>query len=228
MAQFEDPEFGTVTVRKSGLSKQIRISIAPNATVRVSMPKYAPIFAAKRSVASSRAAIRSMLRQQHTTVYTDGMQVGKSHHIVVQQGNQLKCIRKKLRIIVTLPSSQLITDSAVQQSIRESVISALRIEAKSYLGKRLEYLARQHGFQFSSIRYSHASSRWGSCSAQGVISLNIALMNLDFELIDYVLLHELTHTKHMDHSVKFWQLLESLDPKAKQHRVALKEYSPHI
>lgn len=228
MAQFDDHEFGTVTVRKSGLAKNIRISIAPNATIRVSMPTYAPLFAAKRTIASSRPAIRAMLRQQSGAVYENGTQVGKSHHIVVQPGNQLVVARKQLRILVTLPDSMTITEPVVQQSIRETVIAALRIEAKSYLSKRLDYLAVQHGFEFTSLRFSHASSRWGSCSSERVISLNIALMNLDFELIDYVLLHELTHTKHMNHSADFWNLLESLDPAAKAHRTKLKSHSPHI
>jgi predicted metal-dependent hydrolase len=228
MAQFNDHEFGTVTVRKSGLAKNIRISIAPNATIRVSMPAYAPIFAAKRTIASSRAAIRAMLLAQHTTSYVNGTQVGKSHHVVVQQASQLSVTRKKLRIVVNLPPSMNIVSSAVQQEIRGAVISALRVEAKSYLTRRLEYLAERHGLQFASIRFSHASSRWGSCSSQGVISLNIALMNLDFELIDYVLLHELTHTKYMNHSAEFWRFLGTLDPAAKQHRTVLKGHSPHI
>lgn len=228
MAQFEDSEFGTVTVRKSGLAKNIRISIAPNATVRVSMPSYAPLFAAKRTVASSRSAIRKMLQAQNSTIYIEGSQVGKSHHIVVITGSQFSVSRKKLRIEVTLPPSVEITGSHVQQAIREAVISALKIEAKSYLTKRLEYLAKQNNCRFSSIRFSHASSRWGSCSSEGVISLNIALMNLDFELIDYVLLHELTHTVHMNHSAEFWKLLESFDSSAKLHRSTLKSHTPHI
>ena len=75
---------------------------------------------------------------------------------------------------------------------------------------------------------SHANTRWGSRSSSGTISLNIGLMNLPQELSDYVILHELAHINHMDHSEKFWAEVAEHDPKYKQHRKALKEYSPGV
>ena len=75
---------------------------------------------------------------------------------------------------------------------------------------------------------SHANTRWGSRSSSGTISLNIGLMNLPQELSDYVILHELAHINHMDHSEKFWAEVAEHDPKYKQHRKALKGYSPGV
>jgi len=92
----------------------------------------------------------------------------------------------------------------------------------------LSFLAEEHGFSFKRTKITHASSRWGSCSSAGTISLNIGLMNLPFELIDYVIIHELCHTRHMNHSASFWREVAQFDPSYKIHRAELKKYSPHI
>jgi len=89
-------------------------------------------------------------------------------------------------------------------------------------------LADEFGFSYERVRFSHASSRWGSCSSGGTVSLNITLMRLPDRLIDYVLIHELAHTKHMNHSAEFWAEVEKHDPGYKRHRKALKMFSPFV
>lgn len=229
MPTIQDEEFGAITVRKSAKATQVKLRVAPDGTLKASMPVYAPLFLLKRLIKASRPQLRSMLEQSRpVTSYQDGQQIGKSHTLLVRPGSPLSVVRSKQHIIVTLPSDKTLNNASVVKAIREVVIAALRVEAKSYLPKRLSYLAHQLGFNYEKVRFSHASSRWGSCSSAGTISLNIALMKLPFELIDYVLVHELAHTKQMNHSERFWQLVAVGDPRYKQHRKLLKAEAPSI
>lgn len=228
MPTFHDKEFGDITVRRSHLSRSVKLSIAPNGTIRISMPTYTPLFIAKRLLNSSRQSLRRMQSSQSHSIYEDGMKIGKSHSLSVTSGSSLSVIRDGQMILATLPSTVSLSDTKVQREIRKVAIEALRKEAKSYLPRRLDFLANQHGFSYSMVRYSHASSRWGSCNNKKVISLNIALMKLTFEEIDYVLIHELAHTEHLNHSDQFWQRVEECSPDYKLYRAAIKQQTPSL
>lgn len=231
MPIIHDEEFGKITIRRSARATQVRVRIAPDGTLRASLPLYAPLFLVKRLLASSRDQLRTIIAEASpTNDYSDGMQIGKSHSISVttHTAQFTKVSRHGQKITVMLASSDTLNSLATNRMIRDVVITALRIEAKSYLPKRLSYLAHQYGCNYEKIRFSHASGRWGSCSSSGTISLNIALMKLPFELIDYVLIHELSHTRHMNHSAEFWQLVAGGDPQYRIHRRLLKHENPSI
>jgi len=225
----QDEEFGKITVRRSAKATQVRVRVAPDGTLRASLPLYAPMFLVKRLLKSSRSELREILGQaKPTQEYSDGMKVGKSHSLQVLRSNVFKVSRHGQLITISLPDDQSLNDPDVSRAIRDCVISALRLEAKSYLPKRLSYVSDKLGLKYEKVRFSHASGRWGSCSSTGTISLNIALMKLPFELIDYVIIHELSHTRHMNHSPEFWQLVSLADPDYKVHRRALKLENPSI
>lgn len=230
MPTIQDEEFGAITIRRSARATQVRLRVAPDGTLRASMPVYAPVFLLKRLIKASRPELRSMLAQaQPTSSYHDGQQIGKSHTLIIRpNATKLHITSGKQHITVELPAHKTLQDPDVVRKLRDATITALRLEAKSYLPKRLSFLANQLGFEYAKVRFSHASSRWGSCSSTGTISLNIALMKLPFELIDYVLIHELAHTIEMNHSTAFWGLVEKGDPQYKHHRRLLKQEAPSI
>ena len=88
--------------------------------------------------------------------------------------------------------------------------------ARKNLPRRLTELSRLHGLSWKKYRIGNQKSRWGSCSNAGTISLIWRLILLPFEMGNYVLCHELAHLKHMNHSIEFWDFLESLVPGAKK------------
>lgn len=231
MPNIIDEEFGSVTIRRSHKASHIRIRVAPDGKLRASMPLYAPLFLVKRLIKNSRGQLRELLHEHHgDTIYTNGMSIGKSHTLIIRikPDNNPSAKRHEQQIIATIPSRESLSNPTIVRLIRDAVIEALRIEAKSHLPKRLAYLAKQYGFLYHKVRFSHAGSRWGSCSSNGTISLNIALMKLPFELIDYVLIHELSHTTEMNHSKEFWNLVASADPHYKLHRRQLRLENPSI
>ena len=118
-------------------------------------------------------------------------------------------------------------DPATQRA-RDAKKKLLMKKARAYLPYRLEFWAQKYGYQYERCRLSHANTRWGSCSSSGTISLNIGLMQVPEPLRDYVILHELAHLHHMDHSAAFWAEVAQHDPRYKDHRRKLKSFSPGV
>ena len=115
-----------------------------------------------------------------------------------------------------------------EQRARDYQKKVLMKKAKEYLPYRLEYYANLYGYKYEKCRLSHAGTRWGSCSSNRTISLNIGLMKVPEVLRDYVILHELAHLNHMDHSKAFWAEVGSHDKNYKLHEKRLKMFNPGV
>jgi predicted metal-dependent hydrolase len=94
------------------------------------------------------------------------------------------------------------------------------------LVERLEQLSRQHGFAYNRVFIKNQKTRWGSCSNKNNINLNINLIRLPSELIDYTILHELVHTRVKNHGPDFWRQLEAVLAGARQLDKKLNDYTP--
>lgn len=114
------------------------------------------------------------------------------------------------------------------QRARDYQKKLLMKEAKAYLPYRLEYYAKLYNYSYEKCRLTHANTRWGSCSSNRTISLNIGLMKVPEVLRDYVILHELAHLNHMDHSKAFWAEVGTHDKNYKAHEKRLKLFSPGV
>lgn len=106
--------------------------------------------------------------------------------------------------------------------VSDEKVDAYRAYAKNYLGKRLTTLSDQTGLSFSRLTIRAQRTRWGSCSSKGNISLNWRLVQMPVFVSDYVMIHELCHTVHMNHSAAFWQLVRQHFPETENARRWLK------
>jgi predicted metal-dependent hydrolase len=103
-----------------------------------------------------------------------------------------------------------------------------REKAKIQLTQRLQQLAKLYGFSYNRVFIRNQRTRWGSCSSKNNISLNIKLVQLPDELIEYVILHELVHTHQKDHSKAFWEELDKFVGNGKKMALKLRKYGIHL
>ncbi|MDO4871982.1 MAG: SprT family zinc-dependent metalloprotease [bacterium] len=226
-----DKEFGEVKIRKNKLARSVKISVGVDGFLRASIPYYSPEFAVQRLINHNRRELREMLAQHNAkNIYQNGDLIGKTHTLFLRHfsGEEIKITFENNQIVVQIPQNLNFENPLVQGEIRKIVSKTLRKQAKAYLPRRVDFLAEKYGFDFEKLRFSHTGTRWGSCSSSGTISLNIALMNLPHHLIDYVIIHELCHTRQMNHSQSFWAEVAKYCPDYKKHVQEMKQFSPNI
>lgn len=121
---------------------------------------------------------------------------------------------------VSLPAS------ATEQQLKDRVQGWLQSEARRLFGERLALYAEKLGVSFKSFSLSSATTQWGSCTADGRIRLNWRLMHFALPNIDYVVAHELSHLREMNHGPQFWATVQSIFPEFEIARKALREHEP--
>ena len=118
--------------------------------------------------------------------------------------------------------------AAPEENLRPAVEQHLRALARRELAARAEELARQHGAPMRRVMVRNQKSRWGSCSVRGTISLNWRLIQVPETVRDYIILHELTHLRHLNHSARFWAAVEKVCPDYRAAEAWLKHNSAEV
>lgn len=170
---------GPVLFATSLRAKHLRITVKPDQTITVTIPKGVSLTKAKKFLNSKIPWAKKALKK-------------------LEQ-------RKQEQSKTTLPPIN-------------------RAKAKTALTTRLNNLAQKHDFTYNKLFIRNQKTRWGTCSSKNNISLNMNLVRLTEELQDYVILHELVHTKHKNHSKKFWAEMDKLVGDNKKLRKRMREY----
>ena len=133
-------------------------------------------------------------------------------HLYIKEGtlSYFSVKEKNEEMYIFCPPETDFSNEAVQKLLHAAIVRAMKKRAAACLPPILAMWAERYGFNYKKVRITGACSRWGSCSSAGTISLSCYLMLLPSHLMDYVMLHELTHTKEMNHGPKFWELLDKL------------------
>jgi predicted metal-dependent hydrolase len=220
-------QIGVVTFVKNRRSKNIKISVKPDRSVRVSFPFYVSSTEVAQFVMKNIDWITG--QQQKFDIKNSKIEAGrfqtKLHTVQIVEATENKTRINNDFIEISLAD----LNSEHSRSYLENVIVGIyRYEAKKLLPPKLTELALKNGFKFNKITIRNNKRNWGSCSSKNNISLNLQMMKLPDELIDYILLHELVHTKIKNHGPFFWQKLDELTNfKARELSKQVRKYSTY-
>ena len=224
--QFE--RIGVVTFSRNRRSKSVKISVKPDKSVLVSYPFYCTAreiaaFVDKNEKWILEQQKKMDLRRNKPNV--DSEIKTKLHTLRFLQADNFNVSTKESIVTITLPEF----DSEKAQHIIEDILTQVyRFEAQKLLPPRLEELAEKYKLSYNKVSIRNNRRNWGSCSSKNNISLNLQMMKLPDELIDYILLHELVHTEIKNHGTKFWEKLNHItNNRARELAQQVKQYSTY-
>ena len=208
-----------VKYKKNIFSKSIKITLKKDDLIVVTLPKYCPYKEAKEFLLSNFEKIKAY--KLNSKVYSSDFKT-KFDSIKIIADSEFKTVVKNKIVYFYYPSDLDFSDKLVQKKFKEAHLKALTIEAKNYLPYRIKFLSEKYGFKYNKLALRNQNTRFGSCSYLNNINLNINLMRYDFDVIDYVIIHELVHTKIKNHSSAFWEEVSRHCPDYKNLRKLLK------
>ena len=230
-------EIGEVKFIRTFSGRSLKITIRPFKGVQVTVPPFIPYSTAGKFVEEKVGWIRKQQAkmshyEKKITLYDENTVFHTIDHILsigTHEKSTIKAVIKDRMIRINYPGFANVRDPRIQQVVRRAILAALKMEAEKYLPALTQNLAEKHGLSYNQISFRNNKTRWGSCSRDNRISLNIHLMRLPDHLRNYVILHELCHTVYKHHQRPFWQMLGKITGgRARMLDRELNGFSPEI
>lgn len=204
------------TVRTSRRARRLSVRVYPGGRVEIVTPPGASPGIVQRFIGQHREWIDRRVREfaAHAHVHLDAVLPNRivlptlARSFAVEYADRdaaPRIVGDGERVLVV---GSRIEPRAVAHCLRRWLMELAAVE----LDARLRTLAEQFGFSFARTQIRRQRTRWGSCSISGTISLNVCLLFLEPAVSRYLLIHELCHTRHMNHSPRFWELVERCEP----------------
>ena len=224
-----DKDFGKIhfVVRRSARNITMRVK---EDGLHVTTPPYRSITALLEAIAPFRERLRNVCSEVKPKPFDLNFSFLSECFRLKLETSPLKNFTVSMRdetVVIACPAHADFTTDRVQTLVKNAVMRAMRKKAEEYLPPLVQYWSSLFDLPYNKVTISKARSRWGSCSSKRDISLSFYLMLLPAHLMDYVILHELAHTREMNHGSKFWELLNQLtDGKALALRKELRMHRP--
>lgn len=229
-------------IRRSSRRSTVSIAIVPHEGVVVTAPERAPVERLDEIVRQKAPWITQILKRQSSIPpplpereFVSGeafKYLGRQHRLKVETfacGNALVgVITSGTGAYMTLTLDKDLPDSERAFRARAALVEWYRASAREYLRNRAALWAPKLGLTEPRIRISEPKKRWGSASKDGTIRINWRILQAPVTLVDYVLVHELVHLIHADHSREFWATLGRLMPDYEDRKNRLRELGPEL
>jgi len=209
MARHSTTDSYSYSIRVSKRAKRARLQIKPYQGLEVVIPRNFPEKRIIRFLLQHEDWIKQKLS---TNCYQQKPEYPQSITLSLLQSQWPIHYQQCDKPGVKESDSQLILNYKQQNQIGSLLRQWLRQKAKQQLPQMLSDRARELGMTYQKISIRSQKTRWGSCSSKATISLNDQLLFLPIELVDYILIHELCHIKHLNHSANFWLMVERFCP----------------
>lgn len=224
-------------LRRSSKAKKVSISIK-NQRVNVAVPTGFTFEYAKNFLEDNKEWVLKHLQKQIAATpinvpktYTSGEKLlyrGRSYPLLIQE-NQSKeyfAVFKGSRIVVHIPSA--LTPEKKTDLVKKLIEQWYIGQAHKLLPEQVDYYSKVINTPFNKLRIKDQKTRWGSCSNKGSINLNWRLIMAPHQVAAYVIIHELAHLKHMNHSKEFWKVVEVSLPDYKKWKKWLIEHGKNM
>lgn len=218
-----------VKIYKRKNSRHIKLSLSHQGDIKISLPYWASYKSAIQFAITQEDWLANNAKRKNNI--TAGQLIGKAYRIFFQINNKILSAKSSIKenVITISHNDQFeFNDELVQSIARKAAIKGLRMQSQNLLPGRIEYLAKKYNYSFNTIKIKELKRRWGSCDQNKNIVLNLYLIQLPWHLIDYVLIHELNHTKHLNHSPLFWNEMKKILNNLNQIKNELRSYSPGL
>ena len=207
-----DKDFGQIIIRTRTTARNISMRTKPDG-LHVTVPPYSLTSRVLKAIEEFRPRLLENWQKVAPQTLDLNFRIdAPCFHLHLEQGKLSRFMVRTTdeEITILCPPKVDFTQKPVQELLHNAIVRALNKSAQAYLPPLLNELAEHYGFRYKKVKITGSKSRWGSCSATGSINLSCYLMLLPPHLMDYVLLHELTHTREMNHGPKFWEILNDL------------------
>jgi predicted metal-dependent hydrolase len=200
-------------------SRSIKVRVEPGGRVLVTAPYLVPKFMIERFVKQNETWIERQLKR--TSFRTDLYPTLDWEKKVVSYLGKLHAIRIKkqeARFKIYNQTLEISPITGLESDAQKMLINWLKKGGEKYINDRLPFFSKLMKLKYGTVIFRQQKSRWGSCSGEDNLSFNWRLIHFKPEIIDYVLIHELAHIRHHDHSANFWALVAKFDPTYKTKR----------
>jgi len=220
------PPFPYKIIRSKKLTTGTTISVHPEKGVIVRAPFWMPSFAIQKFIDEKTGWILRSLAKIKPTVSTKKYQEGEKHlYFGEEYPLKIKLICQPVRTSVEMAEGLILVslyyghiEEKRDIEIKDGLLRWYLETGISVITEKVNLYTEKLGVNYSRIDIKKVSSIWGSCSPSNRLCFNRKLIMAPHEVVDYVVIHEVCHLVHRNHSSRFWGLVAKFDPRYKEHR----------